>query len=136
VSYFDLDNFKRVNDAHGHAAGDDVLVRFAAALKAQTRATDLPARTGGDEFALLLWRADADEARSAAGRIVAAAAEIGRQWPDTGFGASAGVAWFERCPADADAILRAADEAMYEAKAAGKGQVRLRAMAAQPSAVS
>lgn len=126
VAYFDLDNFKRVNDLHGHAAGDQALVRFAAALKSQTRAADLPARIGGDEFALLLWGADAEEARAVAGRQVEAATQIGQEWPQTGFGASSGVAWFAKSPPDAEAVLRAADEAMYEAKSLGKGKIVLR----------
>lgn len=136
VAYFDLDNFKRVNDLHGHAAGDQALVRFAAALKAQTRAADLPARIGGDEFALVLWGADAGQARAVADRLIQAAAQIGQEWPQTGFGASSGVAWFGVSPPDAESVLRAADEAMYEAKSSGKGRIVLRQASALAGASS
>src|SRR3954468_12610759 len=54
--YVDLDNFKRVNDQHGHAAGDAVLKAIATVLTRHVRASDLAARVGGDEFALLLWQ--------------------------------------------------------------------------------
>lgn len=131
VAYFDLDNFKRVNDLHGHASGDQALTRFASTLKAQVRAADLPARIGGDEFAVLLWGADIDAARAVARRMVDAATEIGQAWPDTNFGASSGVAWFGQCPQDPEQILRAADEAMYEAKSQGKGKIVLRQAAVQ-----
>lgn len=126
VLYLDLDNFKRVNDRFGHAAGDEALRRIAAELRAATRATDLPARLGGDEFAVLLWGVDAAAAAQVASRLIAAVAQLGAAWPDTGLGASVGVAWFERAPEDPEQLVRAADDAMYEAKGAGKGRLVLR----------
>jgi diguanylate cyclase (GGDEF)-like protein len=62
--YLDLDGFKRVNDRFGHAAGDAVLVAVAATLVAAVRASDIVARIGGDEFAVLLWNLSAQDARN------------------------------------------------------------------------
>lgn len=103
----DLDDFKRVNDTQGHAAGDAVLVAAAAAWSAQLRERDVLARTGGDEFVAILPGADADEAHQVAARLVAAL---------TGpVACSAGVAtWDEH--QDLDQLLRGADRALYAAK--------------------
>ena len=122
--YLDLDGFKRVNDLHGHATGDQVLREVATALRIALRREDIVGRIGGDEFAMLLAGGETD-AITVAERV---RAEVGahmdaRGWPVT---ASIGVAWFPNPPDSADAALAAADALMYGAKTAGKDRIRHR----------
>ena len=121
LAYVDLDNFKKVNDRYGHAGGDDVLKRVADAMRETLRTADVAARLGGDEFAVLLVDTDKEGAWVAAERIVKRIADVARDYPETGLGASVGIAHFARPPTDAEAVIRAADHAMYRAKSAGKG---------------
>jgi diguanylate cyclase (GGDEF)-like protein len=122
VVYLDLDGFKQVNDRHGHLAGDRVLAAVAERLRGCVRPGDTLARLGGDEFGVLIEGVDEREPAEVGGRLLASL----RHPFDVGseritLGASIGVAvgtWTE-----ADAAVCAADEAMYRAKAAGKGQV-------------
>lgn len=123
----DIDYFKRVNDQHGHLAGDAILRGLAALLKREARATDRVCRYGGEEIALILPHTDGDAALLVAERIRAAVetqahdAGAGRQIPIT---VSIGVA---DCPASADsaqALVGAADRALYTAKQAGRNCVR------------
>lgn len=126
VVYIDIDNFKRVNDAFGHAAGDQVLGRIAALLRETLRGGDVPARLGGDEFAAACWDVEREVAISIAKRLVEQISGVGGDYPGTDLGASAGVAHFEHATESTDAILAAADAAMYEAKARGKNTVVVR----------
>ncbi|HEX5052923.1 MAG TPA: GGDEF domain-containing protein [Planctomycetota bacterium] len=118
VAYFDLDDFKRINDRYGHDEGDQLLKRVAHAIRQTMRATDLAARLGGDEFVVLFWNIDEASARQVCNRIVAQVVEIGSDYHEPGFGISAGVVSFARPPADAHELLRQADAAMYEVKRA------------------
>jgi diguanylate cyclase (GGDEF)-like protein/PAS domain S-box-containing protein len=123
VLMIDLDNFKDVNDAFGHKAGDDLLKGVAGALKHRIRQTDVVARVGGDEFAMLLPEADADQAQIVANGIVKT---LGRQVAVLGersihVTASVGVALFDGHAAEE--VLEFADVAMYEAKQAGRNRV-------------
>jgi diguanylate cyclase (GGDEF)-like protein/PAS domain S-box-containing protein len=125
VLVIDLDNFKEVNDAFGHKAGDDLLKGVAGAVKHRIRQTDLLARIGGDEFGVLLPQADADQARTAADGIVKA---LGRHVAVLGdqsirVTASVGLAMFDRL--SAAEVLACADVAMYEAKEAGRNRFAL-----------
>jgi diguanylate cyclase (GGDEF)-like protein len=120
----DIDHFKRVNDAHGHRAGDDVIRAVAAVLRRCCRRTDLVGRYGGEEFALLLSDA-ADDAPGAAERL---RAEIERVPIETTAGPltvtiSVGVAYREPGDADIDALLARADECLYRAKRSGRNRV-------------
>ncbi|WP_305782714.1 putative bifunctional diguanylate cyclase/phosphodiesterase [Symbioplanes lichenis] len=121
----DLDDFKLVNDAYGHAAGDVVLTEFAAVLQAAVRAEDVAARIGGDEFVVLLTGiADDGEAVAAAERIAAAAAPVALGEDLIPVRVSIGVA----TPSSGESpkeLLRRADMAMYEAKQEGTHGVRL-----------
>ena len=123
--YLDLDNFKQVNDRHGHFEGDRVLQRVADALRSCLRAADIPARLGGDEFAALLWQADRVGAEGVGERVLAAVRQIGADYPQCSLGVSVGIAWFETPPANSLEVVRSADEAMYEAKRDGKGRTRV-----------
>jgi len=113
----DLDGFKAVNDRHGHAAGDALLRAVAAALRAHVRASDVVARLGGDEFGVLLW--NIDEGRAAA-KVLELEDIIARARADYGeatlsVGASAGAVALH-AEATAEAIIDAADKAMYARK--------------------
>lgn len=127
LAYLDLDLFKPVNDAHGHAVGDAVLCEFASILRAHTRETDTVARLGGDEFAIIFDSIKSlSEVTNPIERIMIATAE-----PSTicgveiRIGISVGVAF---CPLDAmtaEGLAEAADHALYEAKKDGRGCYRL-----------
>ena len=120
VVAFDLDHFKRVNDEFGHVVGDRVLARFAGCLRASARGTDVVARTGGEEFVALLPGAGLERARLFAERVhltLRAAPSSDHQLPavTVSAGAAAGFA-----PDTIEALLKRADAALYEAKAAGR----------------
>ena len=123
----DMDHFKAVNDSHGHAAGDDVLREAARALRAVCRDVDTAARLGGEELALILPETDAAGARTVAERLrehivsTAHRSPAGEAFRVT---ASLGVAT-ARHGATGEALLQAADEALYRAKGAGRNQVAL-----------
>ncbi|MEV4416897.1 diguanylate cyclase [Catellatospora sp. NPDC049609] len=115
VLMLDLDDFKAVNDALGHQAGDRLLTTVADRLRGSVRPTDVVARLGGDEFVVLLGQTTKEGAVATARRILDALAEPvlldGHQVPA---GASIGVAI--GCEEDFDALMREADVAMYQAK--------------------
>jgi diguanylate cyclase (GGDEF)-like protein len=122
VAFVDLDDFKAVNDALGHDAGDELLRLVAERLRACTRPGDTVARLGGDEFAVLIEEAAVAEAL--ARRIVEAFAVPFAIGPsDIGMEASVGMATGRPGADTAKGLLRDADLAMYAAKAAGKGRV-------------
>ena len=123
VLYVDVDNFKRVNDSLGHAAGDEALRRVAAALRDTVRADDAVGRLGGDEFAVLAADVPAELPERIARRLLERIELVARDFPDTGLGASVGVAFLAAPPEDPEEVLRRADSAMYEAKASGKNRI-------------
>jgi diguanylate cyclase (GGDEF)-like protein len=126
VLYFDLDKFKPVNDTHGHAIGDALLISVAQRVSASLRESDTLARVGGDEFVVLLPRcAGPDDARTVGENILA---QLNRPFRVEQLvlhiSCSVGFALFPENGADGDALLRSADQAMYEAKTHGRSQVR------------
>jgi diguanylate cyclase (GGDEF)-like protein len=125
VLYLDLDDFKRVNDEGGHAAGDAVLVALAERLRSSVRPTDVAARLGGDEFALLLEDVDDLHGEDVAERIVAGMVSVDAGGRRLAIGSSVGIASAQAGAVDGDELMQRADAAMYRAKQAGKGQVRV-----------
>ena len=115
----DIDHFKSLNDTHGHQAGDEVLRNVAAALAIECRDFDTPARYGGEEFAVVLPGCGPDEALRIAERLRNAVAAAPSIVPIT---ASAGVATFPGHAGDADTLVRAADDALYESKRGGRNR--------------
>ena len=122
---FDIDHFKAVNDAHGHAAGDGVLVEIAQRCSAVVRAVDLLARTGGEEFAVLLPDADADVARTVAERLRLAVGDepivIGDDRRRVTITLGVAVRRSDDC--DVPSLLGRADQALYDGKQAGRNRV-------------
>lgn len=135
----DIDDFKAVNDRLGHIAGDEVLRAVAAAMRADRRETDLAARYGGEELALILPGADMDGAARAAERIRRAVEELelpleGEDGGPLRVTVSGGVAVLGHGAEDRAQLVAAADEALYEAKRIGKNRVvRARARTAVPA---
>lgn len=124
--FVDLDDFKAINDQHGHAAGDRVLTEVARRLSDCVRAADTVARLGGDEFVILLEPDDhADGPDAVVERIFSALGKpIDLGGVDAVIGASIGIAQPPPMAGTAADMLKHADAAMYEAKRAGKGQAR------------
>jgi diguanylate cyclase (GGDEF)-like protein len=124
----DLDEFKSVNDALGHQAGDLLLSQIASAIVGASRESDLVFRYGGDEFAVLLPGADAGAAATVASRIresVHAVGHEGTAWHASRISVSAsfGLAGFPDHGTTAEAVLLAADRACFVAKRAGRGRI-------------
>ncbi len=111
----DLDHFKKVNDRHGHPTGDRVLRECADCLRQNIRRTDIAGRYGGEEFCVLLPETSGEGAHRSAEKLRRAVGAL----PDPAPTISVGVA-VRQTHASAEAILRDADEALYEAKAAGR----------------
>lgn len=119
--YLDLDNFKPVNDRHGHAAGDSVLQAVAATLQRTVRGSDVVSRLGGDEFGVLLWNIGEAQTVAKARELEAAiaATKVRLGAAVVSVGASAGYTMLGAGDAPADVIARA-DAAMYARKRAGR----------------
>jgi len=127
VAIFDIDHFKRINDTHGHAVGDDVIRRVAQRAKAALRDGDLVGRIGGEEFVCILQRSSAQAAEIVAERV-RKAVETGTAeeatLPDATI--SIGLALYDGEP-DAEELLHRADQALYAAKRDGRNRLRMAA---------
>lgn len=126
VLVVDLDHFKRINDSHGHTAGDTVLVHTARVLRTMVRPSDVIARYGGEEFCMLLRDTDAASAASVAERVCGALREqnVVLESSPIRVTASIGVAAAEVDDTESwEALFRRADEALYRAKGAGRDRV-------------
>jgi diguanylate cyclase (GGDEF)-like protein len=121
VLYIDVDGFKRINDLHGHAAGDDLLRLFAARLRSGVRESEVVARLGGDEFAVLIDHATQTQALQAADGLID---RLSRPYRVDHLllevSASIGLACYPTAGTCARTLMAAADEAMYSAKRRGK----------------
>lgn len=133
LAFIDLDNFKTVNDQWGHGVGDQVLSTTIKQVKGQLRKTDVVARVGGDEFAILLPETDNVAAREVISKIQSAFLREMHQhnWPVT---LSIGVVTCTEAPPTTEELLMQADALMYSAKNEGKNAARYFVYADQPAA--
>jgi diguanylate cyclase (GGDEF)-like protein len=129
VLFIDVDHFKRVNDEHGHQAGDEVLREVASQLRAAVRAEDVAARYGGEEFAVLARGIDVAAARTFAERLRACVERTSIAWRKHHLKVSVSVGLSHNHAGIAvtkpDQLLAAADQALYAAKAGGRNRVEL-----------
>jgi two-component system, cell cycle response regulator len=125
VMLVDLDEFKSINDSCGHEGGDIALVSFAQTLSSQLRATDIACRMGGDEFIAILPGTTREGGLEVANRVRDAfgSADLGPMLVNCEHTASIGMAEYPAHGENLEAVLRAADEALYEVKAAGRNRV-------------
>lgn len=124
IIYLDLDDFKQLNDCKGHDAGDAALCATARALARTMRTSDRVARIGGDEFAVFLPETGYQAAVKAGRKIFTVVNAALKDFPPVKV--SIGVAWFGKADCRFPAMLKAADELMYEAKQGGKHDLRSR----------
>jgi len=125
--FFDVDDFKYINDAYGHLCGDDLLVKIAGDVGTLIRKNEMFCRLGGDEFAILLPDAVKEDAESLAQRVLNAVANISVpvQGQSLSVTSSIGIAVYPLHAADSEELLACADVAMYQAKEAGKNTWRV-----------
>ena len=132
VAYLDVDNFKELNDAHGHATGDSVLRAVARTITGSIRGIDLVGRLGGDEFAILLPETDDAAAQAVVTRVRRDLRAVAEQnyWPVT---FSVGVVTWTTPPRTVDTMIKQADAAMYEVKNSGKNRVAHLVVSGEPA---
>lgn len=123
VAFLDLDDFKQLNDTRGHKVGDHALKVAATALRKKLRSTDIIARIGGDEFAVLIPETSFEAAVEAGQKIANAVNTAMKKFSPVSV--SVGVSWFETTKGDFSGMLEAADALMYEIKQEGKHGVRI-----------
>jgi diguanylate cyclase (GGDEF)-like protein/PAS domain S-box-containing protein len=124
--FLDLDHFKQVNDTAGHAAGDELLKQLASLMNARMRASDIVARLGGDEFGLIFRNCSVEYADSLIHEVINDIDKFEFRWEGQLFhvGASAGLVPINEQFTNFNTLLACADQACYEAKRAGRGQVK------------
>ncbi len=123
ILVMDLDEFKAINDSHGHGAGDECLRAFSRIVQGRLRTSDLLARIGGDEFCVVLPRTTVHEASVVAGDLTAICSRTQVRWNGAGITLTASIGVAQWTPAVADMperIMAAADQALYDAKRHGK----------------
>jgi diguanylate cyclase (GGDEF)-like protein len=126
--FIDLDGFKKINDAHGHLLGSRALIEAAAVIRGSARETDIVARFGGDEFAILLPETGVEGAQSVARRLrdrIQRYVFLSERGPSNRITASIGLATLPDVADTAEGLLQAADAAMYRVKVTGKNGIHV-----------
>ncbi|MCF6236394.1 MAG: diguanylate cyclase [Gammaproteobacteria bacterium] len=125
--YMDLDKFKAVNDAGGHAAGDALLIQVVKSIRSVLRSSDTFARLGGDEFAVLLTYCPLINSVQVANKIIKVVQELDFEWKDQGFnvGVSLGVTGIDQYSKSDSSVMSLADDACYIAKNDGRNCIRV-----------
>ncbi len=124
LAQLDIDHFKRINDAHGHATGDRALQAFASVVRASVRDTDVLARWGGEEFVLLLSETRLDDARDLLERLRQAVATMEIPHTDGTLRMTVSIGVAVHLPGDTvDLTLERADQALYTAKSLGRNRI-------------
>lgn len=125
LAYFDIDNFKFINDNYGHSTGDVLLQTVTSEIKKIIRPMDVIARLGGDEFALLLPETDLENARTVVKRLQDEVSNIANKnnWPIT---LSIGVVIFRETTLMLDEMIKIADTLMYQIKSEGKNNIKFK----------
>lgn len=123
LAYIDLDNFKQVNDEHGHLEGNRALKTIADTIKSKIRLIDIIARMGGDEFILLLPETDLHQSKTVIEKVKQELEEVMKteHWPVT---FSIGVVTVIKAPSSIDEVVRMSDSLMYSVKKSGKNNVK------------
>ena len=122
IMMIDVDDFKRFNDTYGHAAGDEILREFGVLLQEHVRKEDIPCRYGGDEFIVVLPGASLKVTQERAELLRESTHNLPIQFDET-VTISLGIAVFPENGATSEAVLKAADDALYRAKSAGRDRV-------------
>ncbi|TVP53338.1 MAG: diguanylate cyclase [Halomonadaceae bacterium] len=127
LAYLDLDKFKPVNDSVGHAAGDELLRQISTLIREQLRKSDLLGRLGGDEFGILFYRCDLDEADRLMAKALKGLHDFRFHWGEQSFqiGASVGLVAIAPDAGSGEELLAMADTACYAAKQAGRNRVQV-----------
>ena len=124
IVMFDLDHFKQINDAHGHAAGDAVLCHVAELIKCKLRTSDVFARYGGEEFAAVLPETKAEGSEIVVSRLIDTLKRTPFEWGKLPIAVSASAGVTQWLPGESpEALIERADQALYSAKRAGRGRV-------------
>jgi diguanylate cyclase (GGDEF)-like protein len=125
LAIIDIDHFKRINDSHGHPAGDTALVRLARTLREQIRAYDVFARLGGEEFAIIMPGLRREDAAAAGEKLRAAVEREGALPTGERLTISLGLGWFDPAKADLteELMMTKADQALYKAKQGGRNRI-------------
>ncbi|EPB4931287.1 GGDEF domain-containing protein [Vibrio fluvialis] len=124
IAVLDIDNFKSINDTHGHDVGDDVICYMGERIENSMRDTDAVARFGGEEFVVYLTGEDAAQLKTVMQRIKDAITKDSKQVVSNGFTISGGVEVIESDPDwSFDELFKLADEKLYEAKTTGKDKL-------------
>jgi diguanylate cyclase (GGDEF)-like protein len=133
VTYMDIDDFKAINDSHGHSVGDLLLQTISKTIKSNVRDIDVVARLGGDEFAILMPETDSDSAYAVVARLQESLMRTVRKnlW-QVSF--SIGVATWTSPPLTVDEMLKDADLLMYSVKSSGKNHIKLGVFGEQANA--
>ncbi|WP_018689321.1 GGDEF domain-containing protein [Ahrensia kielensis] len=138
IAILDIDFFKKINDTHGHSAGDMVLVEFAKALRANVRAYDFLARIGGEEFALILPNTELSDAIRVCEKLSNAIRAI-ELFNDSGMikvTASFGVTAVSSAFSDVDEMIKFSDDLLYEAKEQGRDRIVAKSVASDDTKIS